>query len=239
MANDYFQFKRFTVSQSRCAMKVGTDGTLLGAWARVGERVLDIGTGTGLLALMIAQRHPSARVCGVDIDADAVAQATANFQSSPFADRLSVCQMDVREFQNRQDAFSPGSFDAIVCNPPFFDHALPCPTQQRSQARHTSSLDHAELAAAAAWWLADGGEFSVVMPFDYRERFTAKAQAAGLALCRECAVKTTPRKPPRRYLLAFVKAGQPVAVEHTEGVLEEEPGRRSPWYQQLTKDFYL
>ena len=131
MANDYFQFKQFTVYQQRCAMKVGTDGTLLGAWAQVpteSARILDIGTGTGLIALMLAQRFPQASVLGIDIDQDAVCQAKENVENSPFASRIKIEHANVMDYNNEE------GFDAIVSNPPYFVDALTCPDQQRTIA---------------------------------------------------------------------------------------------------------
>jgi len=249
MSNNYFQFKRFVVRQERCAMKVGTDGTLLGAWARGGQRVLDIGTGTGLIALMMAQRCPEALVTAVDIDAEAVRQARENVAESPFAERITVVEGDINtllptsNIGNHISHFSPlishfpPHFDAIVCNPPYFNDSLTCPDEQRTTARHTTTLTYRELMAAVARLLSDDGEFSVVIPFDCKARLEAEAALAGLSKTRECSVRTTPRKAPRRFLLAFRK--HPVAVETTEGVLETEPGQRSDWYHALTNDFYL
>ena len=244
MSNNYFQFKRFVVRQERCAMKVGTDGTLLGAWARGGQRVLDIGTGTGLIALMMAQRCPDAQVTAVDIDADAVRQARENVAESPFAERITVVEGDINTLTipnsgNHISHLSPliYHFDAIVCNPPYFNDSLTCPDEQRTTARHTTTLTYRELMAAVARLLSDDGEFSVVIPFDCKARLEAEAALAGLSKTRECSIRTTPRKAPRRFLLAFRK--HPVAVETTEGVLETEPGQRSDWYHALTNEFYL
>lgn len=244
MSNNYFQFKRFVVRQERCAMKVGTDGTLLGAWARGGQRVLDIGTGTGLIALMMAQRCPDAQVTAVDIDADAVRQARENVAESSFAERITVVEGDINTLTipnsgNHISHLSPliYHFDAIVCNPPYFNDSLTCPDEQRTTARHTTTLTYRELMAAVARLLSDDGEFSVVIPFDCKARLEAEAALAGLSKTRECSIRTTPRKAPRRFLLAFRK--HPVAVETTEGVLETEPGQRSDWYHALTNEFYL
>ena len=230
MANDYFQFRHFTVYQDRCAMKVGTDGTLLGAWARGGQTVLDIGTGTGLIALMMAQRFPEAQVVGVDVDPEAVAQARENVAASPFASRIQLLHADIRTLHH-----SP--FTTIVSNPPYFVDSLACPDGQRTLARHTASLSYRELMQAVCRLLADDGEFSVVIPFDCKARMEDEAALAGLFKVRECAVKTTPCKQPRRYLMAFCK--HPAELELTEGVIETSPNVRSSWYQELTKDFYL
>lgn len=231
MANDYFKFRQFTVRQDRCAMKVGTDGTLLGAWVRGGRTILDIGTGTGLIALMVAQRFPEAHVFGIDIDHEAVVQAKENVADSPF-NNIDIIEADAKTF-----CVPSSKFDVIVSNPPYFVDSLECPDGQRTMARHTASLAYAELMVAVNRLLADDGEFSVVIPFDCKARLECEASLAGFFKVRECAVKTTPRKPPRRYLMAFRK--HPDQLELTEGIIETAPNVRSEWYQQLTKDFYL
>lgn len=229
MANDYFQFRQFAIRQNRCAMKVGTDGTLLGAWARGGQTVLDIGTGTGLIALMMAQRFPAARVIGIDIDSEAIGQARENVAASPFG--------NVDIFETSVQTFEHLPFEAIVCNPPYFEASLECPDAQRTLARHTGFLSYRDLMGSAWRLLADDGEFSVIIPFDCKARFECEAVLAGFFKSRECAVKTTPRKQPRRFLMAFRKHTS--ELEQSEGVIETAPNERSEWYRQLTKDFYL
>ena len=235
MANDYFQFRQFTVHQQRCAMKVGTDGTLLGAWAEVPSsdcRILDIGTGTGLIALMMAQRFPGAAILGVDIDADAVSQARENVTDSPFSDRISIRQADVTMLQDTD------GFDAIVSNPPYFVDSLTSPDARRTSARHTVSLTFEALVKTAFRLLRSDGLFSVVIPSDARCQLEASARLEGFFLSRVCMVKTTPSKSPKRQLIEFCK--HPVnELDITEGVIESSPGVRSPWYQQLTQPFYL
>lgn len=234
MANDYFQFRQFTVRQNRCAMKVGTDGTLLGAWAHGGKSVLDIGTGTGLIALMMAQRFPEAQVTGIDIDHEAVGQARENVAASPFRN-VGIVEADARTFAPRTT--DSRVFDAIVSNPPYFVDSLVSPDGQRTLARHASSLSYPDLMASVNRLLADDGEFSVVIPFDCKARLESEAALACFFKSRECAVRTTPKKQPRRYLMAFRR--HPSQQELTEGVIETAPNERSPWYQELTKDFYL
>lgn len=228
MAKDFFRFKRFTISQSRCAMKVGTDGTLLGAWARGGQTILDVGTGTGLIALMMAQRFPEAEVTGIDIDEAACSQAEENVAASPF--RVSVLHKNVLEMD--------GVFDAIVSNPPFFSHSLESPDRQRSIARHTSSLGFGELMQSVVRLLADDGELSLILPAESKSEVESEAALSGLFKVRECAVRTTPRKHPKRFLQAYRKHPAP-CLEVSEGIIETEPGTRSEWYQDLTKEFYL
>ena len=228
MANDYFRFKQFVVRQHLCAMKVGTDGTLLGAWANGGSCILDIGTGTGLILLMMAQRFPDADLLGVDIDADACRQASENVADSPF--KATVTRANIININ--------GAFDCIVSNPPYFNESLECPDAARTRARHTSLLSYRQLMDSASRLLTPDGEFSLVIPFDCKQRIEAEAALAGFFKNRECAVRTTPSKPPRRFLLAYRK--HPVEmVEMTEGILETAPNVRSEWYHELTKDFYL
>lgn len=234
MAKGIFEFKQFTIHQEECAMKVGTDGTLLGAWASVKEglcRILDIGTGTGLIALMMAQRYPEAEITGIDIDKKAVFQAQANVEASPFAHRVHIQQADICSFTAK-------SFDSIVCNPPFFVDSLSCPDARRSQARHAETLTYKTLMHAVSRLLCDKGLFSVIIPTDYRTQLLSEASIVGLIMSRECLIKTIPEKTPKRSLIEFRK--EPVAmVDITTEVLEIKSGQRSDWYYNLTKEFYL
>ena len=234
MAKGHFEFKQFTIHQECCAMKVGTDGTMLGAWASAPagvRRILDIGTGTGLIALMMAQRYPKAEVIGIDIDSKAVSQAMVNAADSPFANRIRIALADIADF-------SVDPFDVIVCNPPFFVDSLTCPDPSRTMARHTGSLTYKTLMQSVKRLLKDDGLFSVVVPADYRSQLLSEAALAGLILSKECAIKTTPKKAPKRYLMEFRK--QPVTLlSSTTETLETNSGQRSDWYHHLTKDFYL
>lgn len=235
MSNDYFQFRQFVVHQQRCAMKVGTDGTLLGAWAAAPSgqcRILDIGTGTGLIALMMAQRYPEAEVTGIDIDEDAVTQADENVRLSPFSERVRIYRQDIVNFADTI------GFDAIVSNPPYFVDSLACPDDQRTIARHAVSLTYEQLMHQAYHLLKDEGRFSVVVPSDCRAKIEAAACIEGFFMTRVCQIKTTPRKQPKRQLIEFQK--HPVSeLDISEGVIEVSPNVRSEWYQQLTKEFYI
>ena len=240
LSNDYFSFKQFTICQDRCAMKVGTDGTLLGVWARGGVRILDVGTGTGLIALMMAQRFPQAMVDAIDIDSNACQQACENVVSSPFADRIAVHHCRLQDFmpdthETKSDDTGSSLFtlhyDAVVANPPYFEQSLKAPDAQRSMARHTDSLSYRDLMNGVARLLDYDGEFSVVIPFDCRSSLETEAIMAGLYPSRVCAVKTTPRKSARRYLLAFRK--HPLEIETSELLMNSDA------YRDLVKDFYL
>lgn len=235
-----FRFKQFTIEQDACAMKVGTDGVLLGAWAvlpppangtgagaRQVPEVLDVGTGTGIIALMMAQRYGEARVTGIDIDGAAVQQATDNCRRSPFAERMTMVAGRVQDMGREHE----GRYRAIVSNPPFFIESLAAPDAQRNVARHTDTLSYADLMQAAWRLLADDGELSVVVPFDYRRRMEDEATFRGFFPSRVCAVSTAAHKPARRFLLAFRK--HPCAG-HRESMTIGDA-----CYTVLTRDFYL
>ena len=216
-------------------MKVGTDGVLLGAWSTGGARILDVGTGTGIIAMMMSQRYPQARVTALDIDEGAVRQASYNVAQSPFCDRIRVLQESVQEHavqsENSGNAGQSGLYDAIVSNPPFFIDSLNAPDRQRNIARHAETLTYGQLMQAAWRLLTDGGELSVVVPFDYRQRMEDEATFKGFFPSRVCAVRTSARKPAKRFLLAFRK--HPCPCERNEMTLGDEA------YTLLTKDFYL
>ena len=211
-------------------MKVGTDGVLLGAWARGGQRILDVGCGTGLIALMMAQRFPQSSVCGIDINAEAVAQAADNFRCSPFSERLSAELCDV--------ACHEGTYDAVVSNPPYFEDSLTCPDDGRTMARHGHALSFGVLFDSVCRLLDDGGTFSLVVPDGALSRIEAESTLHGLFLKRHCAVRTTPRKAVSRHLLTYSRHSSG-GVSLSEGVIETMPGKRSEWYESLTGDFYL
>ena len=154
---EYFEFKQFTVHQCNAAMKVGTDGALLGSLAEGGKRILDIGTGTGLLSLMMAQRCPEAEITAIDIDENAIIDAKRNFAESPFAEQIQLIHTPFNDFvDNNLKAnadFKP--FDSIICNPPYFDESLESKDESRTRARHTSSLPFRELVGGSYELLAD------------------------------------------------------------------------------------
>jgi len=218
-----FKFKHFTIEQDLCAMKVGTDGVLLGAWAHGGTKILDVGTGTGLIALMLAQRYPLSVITALDIDAGAVSQAQENIAHAGIESRVRVLQQPVQEHQ--------GQYDAIVSNPPFFIDSLNAPDAQRNTARHADTLTYAALMKAAMRLLNDDGEFSVIVPFDYRQRMEDEATFVGFFQSRVCAVHTIEGRPARRFLMSFRKHPSQREIESlTIG---------DHYYQALTKEFYL
>ena len=233
MSNDYFRFKQFTIRQDRCAMKVGTDGVLLGAWANGGMRILDIGTGTGLIAMMMAQRFPNAHVLGIDVDGDACLQATCNINDSPFVSRLEIRNVPIQNY------FADTTrYDAIVCNPPYFNDSLKNPSAKRTMARHTVTLSYSDLFKSVARLLADDGEFSAIIPFDSISYFQSEACIYGLIVSRMCAIRTKSESKPKRCLLAFRKQITS-DVENTSVTIYEKENGLSQWYTDLTSAFYL
>ena len=235
-----FTFKRFSICQDRCAMKVGTDGVLLGAWARVEHcrRILDMGTGTGLVALMAAQRS-EAHIVAIDLDADAVEQAKENVAASPWADRIQVYEADVREVEGFQfSTFNfQFSFDAILCNPPFFENSLKSPDAARTMARHTDTLSFDELARSAARLLTPEGELSVVIPYDRAHDMTVSAACHGLFATRQTIVVPVEGGKPKRMLMAFTREGG----THTVNTLHIQDFQRcyTSEYIRLVEEFYL
>ena len=212
-------------------MKVGTDGLLLGAWAQGGKRVLDIGTGTGLIALMMAQRFPDAHVDAIDIDADAASQAEDNARRSPFADRVAVRCVSLQEYVAERE------YDSIVCNPPFFTQSLQSPDSKRTLARHSIALPFDDLFRHARRLMSEDGVLSIVVPSDALSQIETVAVMNNLFLVRRCLVRTTRKKPARRLLLSFSQKPSPFHDE--EGVIQEAVNEPSEWYRNLTCDFLL
>lgn len=214
-------------------MKVGTDGVLLGAWARVEHcrRILDMGTGTGLVALMAAQRS-AADIVAIDLDAEAVEQAKENVAASPWGKRIQVLQADAREF-----SIFNSQFDAVLCNPPFFENSLKSPDAARTMARHTDTLSFDELARSAARLLAPEGELSVVIPYDRAHDMTVSAACCGLFATRQTIVVPVEDGKPKRILMAFSREGAAHAIETL--CIHDTERRYTPEYVRLVEDFYL
>jgi tRNA1Val (adenine37-N6)-methyltransferase len=236
MPNPYFQFKQFTIHQQHAAMKVGTDGVLLGAWADVtnSTRILDIGTGTGLIALMLAQRS-NANVDAVELDALACTDAQINFNASPWNDRLKLHQTSIQEFADSQHK----NYDLIVCNPPFFKDSLKTPNVSRNIARHNDSLPTDELFNTVIKLLTPDGRFSVIIPVLNQQEYLIKAACFQLFPSHNTCVKPTPNTEPKRVLIEFRIgiSGETIADE----LIVEEFGRHkySNRFIELTRDFYL
>lgn len=234
MSNTSFQFKQFTIHQDRCAMKVGTDGVLLGSWVDLTnkKKLLDVGTGTGLIAIMMAQRFVDADITAIEIDKDAAIQAKENVQDTPWKDSVEVKHCNFLSYSTTQ------KFDGIVSNPPYFSNDLISPDKQRTLARHNNHMTYAELINKVASLLSDDGNFSVVLPFDQKENFIFLCQESGLNVKRIVNIQTRVGVPFKRVLLEFV-FNKIEDVEEKELLVEIERHRYSPEYINLTKEFYL
>ena len=228
-----FQFKQFTIHQDRCALKVGTDGVVLGAWAKVegAKRILDIGTGTGLLALVAAQRAPDAWIDAVEIDEAAAGQAAENVAVSPWAERLRVHRMDVRRMRSSEP------YDLILCNPPFYAGEMDSPDARTGVAKHSGELTFAQLIEAVRSMLAAGGRFACIIPLNREAEMMGIADGARFGMERRCVLHYLEGRPPKRVLLEFVRGGSPPHEE--ELTVEHAPGKYTDAYRALLKDFML
>lgn len=231
-----FRFRQFDVRQENAAMKVGTDSDLLGSLGAGGSRILDIGTGTGVLSLMMAQRFPEARITAVEIDDNAVLDAGYNFSHSPFAERITLHHLSFQQYL--AEAGDVPLFDSVICNPPYFDRSLECPDLGRSRARHSSSLPFDVLAQGAYRLLEEGGLFSVCIPPEVLEPFCAECQFAGFTLKYNYQIKSLPQKGPKRYVLVHQK-GRVEPVQTFTYCMRNEDHTRSQWYLDQMKDFLL
>ena len=239
MSNPYFQFKKFTVFHNRCAMKVGVDGVLLGAWADVSdaENVLDVGTGSGLISLMVAQRNNKAQILAIDIDENAAKQAQENVRNSAYCNRITVKNIDFREF-----SFKNEKFDHIICNPPFFIKSLQSPENQRTVARHSVCLTHEELLEKSKNLLCEKGKISLILPITESENAMAFTKKIGLFCSRQTIVFPKPNKRAKRILLEFIlnKNIENQSIIKNSLILEtEKRGIYTQEYTELVKDFYL
>lgn len=237
MANPYFQFKQFTVWHDKCAMKVGTDAVLLGAWADItnSKSILDVGTGTGIIALMLAQRGMGV-IDAIDIDADACAQAKENVMASPFSDRINVIHAACTEYTASGNERKV--YDLIVSNPPYFVNSLKCPDSKRSTARHTDSLPLSELIGNTCPLLSPNGRIALILPYKQKEEVKSLAQKNMLFVSRQTDVIPVRGAQPKRLLIELSHIESEETI-HDTLTLEERERQRTPEYITLTRDFYL
>lgn len=234
--NKPFKFKQFTVNQDRCAMKIGTDGVLLGAWTSVEKNpfsVLDIGAGTGILSLMIAQRSYAENIEAIEIDDDAYEQCSENFEQSPWNDRLFCYHASLLEFVEEVD----DTFDLIICNPPFFSEDYKTNNESRDKARFNDAMPFKHLIYAVVNLLSEGGIFSVIVPFKEKESLIELALKVGLFANRILNVKGSPNSETKRSLIEF--SFKNTKIEVSEMIIETERHLYTEDYTNLTKDFYL
>jgi len=224
------------IIQERSAMKVGMDGVLLGAWADPSgaERILDIGTGTGLIALMMAQKNSLAQIDAIEIDPESFPEAIRNVQQSKWAGRIQIELSSFQEFAEQTD----WKYDLIVSNPPFFTNGVKAPVENRAQARHSDSLPLEVLILGAANLLAENGRIVLVLPIESLPEISSLANLYKISISRLCRVKPNPIKPEFRILIELTNSE--CAIQESELMIEfEKHHDYTPEYKELTKDFYL
>lgn len=233
-SNPYFRFKQFTVFQDRCAMKVGTDGVLLGAWTDIknAERILDIGTGTGLVALMLAQRS-TAQIDAVEIDESSCIQAQENIALSPWKERVKVYHSSVQDYTKTR----PKRYNLIVSNPPFFENACKALELSRTVARHTDLLSPIDLLNVSQRLLDEEGRLTVIYPTEAANRFLNLAEEFGFFCTQKLFVKPTPTRSTKRILMELSQSQN----RQSESTLTIEKDRHiyTAEFIRLVKDFYL
>ncbi|MFQ3349874.1 MAG: tRNA1Val (adenine37-N6)-methyltransferase [Flavobacterium sp.] len=232
-----FQFKQFSLEQDRCAMKVGTDGVLLGAWTPITNNpfsILDIGTGTGVIALILAQRSTAEQIDALEIDQEAYEQAVDNFENSPWSDRLFCFHAGLDEFVEEPEE----EYDLIVSNPPFYSEDYKTENKQRDLARFQEAMPFNNLVEAAALLLSENGIFSVIIPYKEEQRFLVLANEYGLYPVKITRVKGTPTTETKRSLLAFSRT-EISSIPTDELIIEITRHAYTAEYTELTKAFYL
>ncbi|KGF50620.1 tRNA1(Val) (adenine(37)-N6)-methyltransferase [Prevotella disiens] len=228
-----FTFKQFHIEQDQCAMKVGTDGVLLGSWANGGEHILDIGTGTGLLALMMAQRFEKSLIDAIEIEENAYQQAAQNVAKSVFKNKINIIHSSLQNFAKS----NINQYDSIICNPPYFVNSLKNNEKSKTIARHNDTLPFNELISSAYKLLKTEGTLSLVLPVNIFPLIETEAVIYGFFLNRKISIKTTEKKQPKRVLVEYKK--EPTQIETSTEYLLNQNGEKSIWYQQLTNIFYI
>ncbi len=240
-----FQFKQFTINQDHCAMKIGTDGVLLGAWASIEHNpnsILDIGTGTGVIALMIAQRSNAECIDAIEIDDAAYEQCMENFENSPWSDRLFCYHASIKEFADEIEE----KYDLIISNPPFYSPTLASPSlpkrenlpyNARRTARFNDAMPFNHLIESVSKLLSNEGRFSVIIPFKEEGLFIALASKVNLFPNRILRVKGNPNTEIKRSLLEFSFCESDVKTD--ELIIETTRHKYTQEYINITKDYYL
>ncbi len=240
MSNAFFQFKQFTVWHDKCAMKVGTDGVLAGVLTPTGthRRILDVGTGSGLIALMLAQRFSMAEITAIEIDPEAAQQARENFAASPWQSRLTLIEGDFNNFVSEEP------FDLVISNPPYFTDALKAPDKQRSMARHNDTLNYHQLFLQVRRLLQPDGICCLIIPAEAETFVQQMAERNHFFPKHITHIYTKPGKPCRRVFITYWRGAEPDLYypgdcQQDELYLMDTQSQYSPAYRSLTEDFYL
>lgn len=231
--NNFFKFKQFTIEQELCAMKVGTDGVLIGAWGAVGEtRLLDIGCGSGLLAIMATQRTEKLRIDAIDIEESAIRQSLINVNECPWSDRIAIHHTSLQDFNPDY------SYDFILSNPPYFINSLKEGNDARAIARHSNTLSYSDLAENVARLLSEEGIFSVIFPYLEANIFIVEAAKHLLYCIKRIDIKGTPTRATKRVMLQFSRLRKEIINDE---LIIEDGGRHgyTQKYRDLTKEFYM
>ncbi len=232
--NSFFQFKQFKIEQNKCAMKVSTDACIQGAWSDVpltAKRVLDIGTGTGLLSLMLAQKNCDIIIDAVEINSDAAYQAKENFIASPWAKRLRVIEVDIKSFEQG------GQYDYIICNPPFFNNSLQSLVAARNVARHTSELSYIQLLDTISSLLSAKGSASILLPIAEHDIWEDLLRQYGWCINKQLDIQPLPYKPKNRVVSI---CSRKFSVKQQETLcIYEEPGKYTEAFAKLLSPYYL
>jgi tRNA1Val (adenine37-N6)-methyltransferase len=234
-----FQFKQFSIKQEKSAMKIGTDAVLLGAWCSIShfpDKILDIGSGTGIISLMLAQRSDAEIIDAIEIDENAYEQSVENFEQSVWADRLYCYYCSLQDFVN-EISDEEETYDLIVSNPPFYNDDSETENESRNKARFTSSLSFEDLLLGVSKILSESGFFSVIIPFKEEENFVKIANENQLFLNKVCRVQGNPTSELKRSLLSFSFQKSPIQESYL--IIETERHQYTKEYINLTKDFYL
>jgi len=228
-----FRFKQFAIRQENAAMKVGTDGALLGAWSDVSKakNILDIGTGTGIIAMMVAQRNKEAKITAIEIDQNALIDANFNVNNCPWPKRIEIFQTSLQDF------IPSNKFDSIISNPPFFENSLKSNSGEKIKARHTDSLHYSDILEFSSTYLNENGTLHLILPIENAEKCIELGKEQGFYLKRVCTVKPVPHKNAHRLVFELSKSNNNTVSES----LIIETGKRHDYSQDyiaLTKAFY-
>jgi tRNA1Val (adenine37-N6)-methyltransferase len=233
MSPSVFRFQQFAIHHDQCAFKVGTDSVLLGSWVAVGntKKVLDIGTGSGLLSLMIAQRNATAHILAVEPHAASATQATLNFENSKWSNRLELVQQPIQAFREHEH------FDLIISNPPYFNNSFKSTDSDKNTARHTDGLPFETLAGIVAAKVAREGRVAIILPKEEAQVFLGFSEKNLLHLIRCCEVSGGPKSNKKRWMMELSLKESP--LQKSELSIRNEEGKYSHDYVELTKHFHL